>query len=195
MDTKSKSLAKIVILDSMPKNLHNIYSIHKKVSSRVYGDKALNTVRDSLYTSALIYEYNKPPPIHMHKDKRFIKTSQSSPAKRMQKLKEARLFKNNCIFRSVNSKITIGSHIDQINTIKHKPFGIGRQSSQAIFIEKENEKHLRQLSQDFLTKIQLNTKTIKKQIEKSSDYKINTIKTVPSDQVKNKNFKILVINN
>lgn len=195
MDTRTKSLAKIVILDSMPKNLHKIYSIHKKVSSRVYGDKALCTAHDSLYTSALIYEYNKPPPIHMHKDKRFIKSSQSSPAKRMQKLKEARLFKNNNMFRSVNSKITIGSHIDQANTKNDKPFGMGRQSSQAIFIEKENEKHLRKLSQDFLTKIQLRTKTIKKQIEKSSNYKLNTIKTVPNDQTKAKSFKILVPNN
>ncbi|OMJ95601.1 hypothetical protein SteCoe_1028 [Stentor coeruleus] len=194
MDIKSKSSAKIVILDSMPKNLKKIYNIHKKVSSRVYGDKALSTIHDSLYTSALIYEYNKPPPIHMHKDKRFVKSSQSSPAKRMQKLKEARLFKNNSLFRSVNSKITIESHIDT-NSIKiNKLFGMGRQSSQDIFIEKENGKHLRKLSRDFLTKIQLNTKAIKNQIEKTSDYKLNTI-DMTGEQKKAKSFRILVTNN
>ncbi|OMJ85952.1 hypothetical protein SteCoe_12656 [Stentor coeruleus] len=188
MKTRSKSLAKIPSFDIAPRSMYSIKSIHEKESNRVYGDKGIwmMMMRKPSYICVVPNDYDKLPDMYKRNDKSFDKISQSSPAKRIQKLKEARLFRYRRTYLKGNSKLSIGSNCQDVDVTENevsslrrqKSIEIVRQVSEAVIKEKENEINLKKLSQDFSDIIQLKTKAIRRHTEKSAerrDKKFNSL--------------------
>lgn len=180
MSSRSKSVAKLTFFDLLPKKLSNLNSIHEKFSSRLYGNKILQPLHQFSHTTALIIENDRPPAIYLHTEKSFDKKSQSSPAKRMQKLKEARLFRPRKSILLDNKKFMTSSYNEISDIKREKTFDVVSQVSQTVFKEKENENEefLMKTTKDFSKKIQSKNKMLMKQARKLAMSKLNIIKAM-----------------
>ncbi|OMJ86040.1 hypothetical protein SteCoe_12545 [Stentor coeruleus] len=195
MTSRSKSVAKLNFIELLPKKLSNLNSIHEKFSSRLYGTKILQPLHQFSHTTALIIESDRPPAIYLHTEKSFDKKSQSSPAKRMQKLKEARLFRPRKSIQLDNKKPMTSSYNEISDVKREKTFDIVSQISQAVFKEKENENDdfLMKTTRDFSGKIQSKRKIIKKQAQKLAMGKLNIIKAMGNRPRQSQSSKRIVM--
>lgn len=202
MKMRSKSLAKIPSFDIVPRSLYSIKSIHEKETSRVYGEKGSWMMRKPSCICIVPSDCEKLPDMYKRNDKSFDKISQSSPATRIQKLKEARFFRHRRCYLKRNSKLSIDSNcqnldIDEkeISSLRRqKSFDIVRQVSQAVIKEKENGYNLKKLSQDFSDIVQLKTKAIRKHIEKSSERRDKKYNSLLVSQKRLKSKKRILVN-
>ena len=185
---RSKSVPKISDVEVMRRVPGVVKTLHEKVSSRVYGDKSL-----AFFRNIKAFPFvDKPPLMHLHKQKSFEVIMQSEPSVRMRKIQDARMF-NKRSSDSVRLKHSASNHSTAIQSTHRldKSTDIINQAQNLIIKEQENTEIVMKKVNDLCGQVALSLKNINRKLSLAGIPSI----TLTNKQKKNNRLRILSTKN
>ncbi len=168
MKTRSKSVPKISNFEILRKAPPALQLFQDKISSRVYGEKPV-------FPKLNLLLVDKPPLMHLHKQRSFDQITQSSPITRVKKLQEARFYrKENDTFRiktnqSIQSGVSNLSRLDKSNEIVNH-------AQQLLFKEQENKEEISKANHIYSGKVIESLRGINRKLSLAGIPKLTLIK-------------------
>ena len=160
---RSKSVPKISDIELLRRVPGAVKTLHEKVSSRVYGDKSL-----AFFRNVRAFPFvDKPPLMHLHKQKSFELVMQSEPSVRMRKLKDARMFNKpspDSVRLRLKRSASIHNTTAQSTHRLDKSTEIINQAQNLLIKEQENTETVMKKAQGFCGKVALSLKNINRKL-------------------------------
>jgi hypothetical protein len=134
----------------------------------VYGERAS-------FPKLSLHFVDKPPLLHLHKQKSFDLFTQSSPTTRVKKLQEARLFRKENDFIRIRNNQSIQSAISNVSRLD-KSNDIVNHAQQLILKEQENKQEILKASQKYSGKVIESLRGINRKLSLAGIPRITIIK-------------------